>query len=274
MWRRPNSWNPGESISAALRAPSSQYHCVAVVVCRPVLSACEISPICALASATIRLTSVLLPAPLGPSTSVARSASSGARRARASSGSFFNAIASTSTPNARYGASRSSRGGERRQVALVEDDARRDPGLGRGDQGARQLRLAEHRLGGDDDQQLVDVGGERLGLEVVLAVEQVGARQDFVDHAFVARRLPADPVADDRVAALAAGMAEDAGAVAASTTRRRPCPETTLPGASAEEGDEGIGLGGADEVVHRDAAGRMGREADDAAVELTRRSGW
>src|SRR4051812_14496931 len=57
-----------------------------------------------------------------------------------------------------------------------------------------------------------------------------------------------------------------------STSRRRPYPETTLPslatdGLSAEEGDEGIGLGGADEVVHRDAAGRMCREAHDAMVE-------
>src|SRR5436190_9871845 len=57
-----------------------------------------------------------------------------------------------------------------------------------------------------------------------------------------------------------------------STSKRRPCPETTLPSPgpakpSAEEGDEGIGLGGADEVVHRDAAGGMGREADHAMVE-------
>src|SRR6185369_442884 len=57
-----------------------------------------------------------------------------------------------------------------------------------------------------------------------------------------------------------------------STSKRRPCPETTLPSRaagkpSAEEGDEGIGFGGADEVVRRDAAGGMGREADDAMVE-------
>src|SRR5947209_2452414 len=63
-----------------------------------------------------------------------------------------------------------------------------------------------------------------------------------------------------------------------STSRRRPCPETTLPslpadGPSAEEGDEGIGLGGADEVVHRDAAGRMRREADDAMIEADRQVG-
>src|SRR6478735_6823414 len=112
MWRRPNSWKPGESISALVRSRSSQYHCVAVVVWRPVLSAC--------------------------------------------------------------------------------------------DQRARQLRFAEHRLGGDDDEQLVDVGGERLGLPLVLAVEQIGSRQDGVDDAFVARSLPAHPVADDGVALLAA----------------------------------------------------------------------
>ena len=43
---------------------------VLVVVCLPELSACEISPICAVASGTSRLISVLLPAPEGPSTSV------------------------------------------------------------------------------------------------------------------------------------------------------------------------------------------------------------
>ena len=82
--------------SAARR--SIQYQCVAVVVCRPVLSAWEISPTCALASATSRLTSVLLPAPLGPRTSVARPASSGASRSRAGPGSFFKATPITSMP--------------------------------------------------------------------------------------------------------------------------------------------------------------------------------
>ena len=48
-----------------------------------VLRAWEISPTWALASATSRLTRVLLPAPLGPSTSVARPASSGASCSRA-----------------------------------------------------------------------------------------------------------------------------------------------------------------------------------------------
>src|SRR6476620_8793098 len=52
-----------------------------------------------------------------------------------------------------------------------------------------------------------------------------------------------------------------------STSRRRPCPETTLPGVSAKEGDEGIDLGGADEVVRRDAADRVRREPHHAMIE-------
>src|SRR5665213_1948212 len=51
-----------------------------------------------------------------------------------------------------------------------------------------------------------------------------------------------------------------------STTTCRPWPETTRPSCSADEGDEGIGLGGADEVVARDAAGRVRREANDAVL--------
>ncbi len=102
---------------------------------------------------------------------------------------------------------------ERRQVALVEDDARRDRGVGGGDQRARELRLAEHRLGGDDDEQLVDVGGERLGLPLVAPIEERRARQDLLDHALVAGALPAHAVADDRFAALAARVAEHARAV-------------------------------------------------------------
>src|SRR6185436_16808631 len=112
MWRRPNSWKPGESINAPVRLASTQCHSVAVVVWRPVFSAFEISAVCARASAAMRLTSVLLPAPLA-------------------------------------------RSGERRQVPLVEHDSSRHAGVGRGDQRARQLRLAERRLGSDDDEELV-----------------------------------------------------------------------------------------------------------------------
>src|SRR6201986_2857242 len=93
---------------ALRRAASSQYQCVAVVVCRPVLSAAEISPTCAAASATMRLTSVLLPAPLGPSTSVALSSSRGASRADDAAAAFFNATPTTSTPGVGYGARRPS----------------------------------------------------------------------------------------------------------------------------------------------------------------------
>jgi adenosylcobinamide-phosphate synthase len=101
MWRRPNSWNPGESISALVRSASIQCHSVVVVVWRPVFSAFEISAVCARASGAIRLTSVLLPAPLGPRTSVARPARSGARRACASARSGFNATSTTRYPSPR-----------------------------------------------------------------------------------------------------------------------------------------------------------------------------
>ncbi len=53
-----------------VRAASIQYSVVVVVVCRPELSACEISPVCALACGTSRFTRVLLPEPEGPSTSL------------------------------------------------------------------------------------------------------------------------------------------------------------------------------------------------------------
>ena len=213
MWRRPNSWKPGESIRALCRAGSIQYQWVAVVVCRPVLSAWEISPTWALASATSRLTSVLLPAPLGPRTSVARSASSGASRSRAGPRLLLQGDADHLDADRRVG--REPRRGRRpgRQVLLVEDDPARNLRRLRGDQGPRQLRFAEHRLGGDDDEQLVDVGGEGLGLPRVLAIEKVVPRQHLLDHAFVAAGLPADPVADDGFALLAAGVAESAAAV-------------------------------------------------------------
>ncbi len=46
-----------------VRAPSIQYQVVVVVVWRPELSACEISPVSACAPGTSRLISVLLPEP-------------------------------------------------------------------------------------------------------------------------------------------------------------------------------------------------------------------
>ena len=70
MWYRPNSWKPGESIRAVVRAASIQYQVVVVVVCLPVLSTREISLVAACAPGTSRLISVLLPTPEGPSTKV------------------------------------------------------------------------------------------------------------------------------------------------------------------------------------------------------------
>ena len=132
---------------------------------------------------------MLLPAPLGPRTSVAL-AGEQRREAGARLGADRAFSATLEHVDAHRDVRREAlaRRGERRQVALVEDDARRDLGARGGDQRARQLRLAEHRLGGDHDQQLVEVGGERLGLPLVLAKEQVAARQDRLDDAFVARR--------------------------------------------------------------------------------------
>src|SRR5260370_2782459 len=67
MWRRPNSWKPGESISAVVRSSSIQYQLVVVVVCLPEFSACEISLVAARAPGTSRLIKVLLPEPDGRS---------------------------------------------------------------------------------------------------------------------------------------------------------------------------------------------------------------
>ena len=90
---------------------------------------------------------------------------------------------------------------------------------------------------------LVEVGGERLGAPLVLAEQQVAARLDVLDHAFVAGRLPAHAVADDAVALLAARVAQDALALgrfdhevaAVGTPPTRPlfngtCDQPVAPG--------------------------------------------
>jgi len=83
-------------MSALRRESSSQYQVVVVVVCLPDFSALEISPTCASACGTSRLTSVLLPMPLGPSTSVVLPSTSGASVARPAAGSAFSASSTTS----------------------------------------------------------------------------------------------------------------------------------------------------------------------------------
>ena len=102
------------------------------------------------------------------------------------------------------------------QVGLVQQDVRRNAGVRGGDQRAGELALAEDRLGGDHHQQPVEVGGEGLGLPLVLAVEEVAPGLDGLDHALVAAAvgdLPAHPVTDDAVALLAAGAALDLAAL-------------------------------------------------------------
>ena len=96
IWWSPNSWNPGESISAVVRAASIQYQWVLVVVCLPEFSACEISPVSTEAPGTSRLISVLLPEPDGPSTSVVLPCRCSISRARSTS--LDSASDSGSTP--------------------------------------------------------------------------------------------------------------------------------------------------------------------------------
>jgi hypothetical protein len=92
-----------------------------------------------------------------------------------------------------------------RQVDLVQSDQRRDVGTACSDQRACELRLAEHRLAGDDHQQLVDVGGKRLGAPLVLAGKDVDSRFELLDDPLgFAGGQPPHPVADHAFALLAA----------------------------------------------------------------------
>ena len=79
MWFRPNSWNPGESISAVRRSASTQYQVVLVVVCLPELSAREISPVSARASGVGKSTLVnrLVPEARAQTGEISRALNSG-----------------------------------------------------------------------------------------------------------------------------------------------------------------------------------------------------
>ena len=100
------------------------------------------------------------------------------------------------------------------QVALVEDDQRLDFLAFGGEQSARDQFVGECRLAGDDDDDLVDVGGDMLLADLVGAVEQAGARPDGLDHALVIRgALDVDAVAAGDLAALAAREAGQQAAV-------------------------------------------------------------
>jgi hypothetical protein len=100
-----------------------------------------------------------------------------------------------------------------RQVCLVEHDARGDlRALGR-DQGAGQLRLAEHRIARQHDHNLVEVGGKRFGLPGVLPKQQIAPRQDLLNHPRIAAGLPLHLVAHHAVALLTARVADGAHAI-------------------------------------------------------------
>ena len=219
---------------------------------------------------------MLLPAPLGPSTSVAWPASSGASAlARLVAARVFSATLEHLDAHRRVGREPRSRAAAKAgRSRLLRTMRAGDAALVGGDQRARQLRFAEHRLGGDDDQQLVEVGGERLGLPLVLAVEQVAARQRSSSITPSSPDwLPADAVADDGLALLAAGW-QRMRAPSSALDQRVPAvagDDPALVGRrpSAEEGDEGIGLGGADEVV----APRCRRPSGSRSARRSGRSG-
>jgi hypothetical protein len=93
----------------------------------------------------------------------------------------------------------------RLDVDLVQHDERLQfVRFGRDQRAAEQV-LAEVRFGREHDQQLVEVRGEQLRLELVGAVQQVAPLADLDDHALIGRRmLVHDAVADRDLALLAA----------------------------------------------------------------------
>ena len=103
------------------------------------------------------------------------------------------------------------------QIVLVERDDGGNARIFCSDQGARQLAFREHGLCRNHDQYLIEVGSKRLGANFILAVEQVAAFQHFFNRAFLAlpggRGLPQHTVTDDRLAFLAARVANAALAI-------------------------------------------------------------
>src|SRR5450830_193288 len=105
------------------------------------------------------------------------------------------------------------------QIAFVEADDRGDV-LSLGcDQGARELVCRKLRLGGHQDQHLVEVGGKGFGADLVLPVEEILAGQHLLDGAFLALtrrgRQPAHTVTHHGLALLAAGVADAPHAIGA-----------------------------------------------------------
>ena len=100
------------------------------------------------------------------------------------------------------------------QVGLVEQDQRLDFLAFRSEQGAGDQFVGEARFGGDDDDQLVDVGGDQLLADFIGAVKQAGARQDGLDHTLVVgAALDLHPVATGDLAFLAPREAGEQAAI-------------------------------------------------------------
>ena len=72
-----------------------------------------------------------------------------------------------------------------RQVALVQHDDDIQILVMSGEETARQQFIIERRLGGNDDDELRDVGGDEFLFIGIGAVEQGGARCDAVDDALI-----------------------------------------------------------------------------------------
>ena len=216
MWCRPNSWKPGESISAvrARRVDPVPGGAGGGVLAR-IQRLRNLAGRAPAAPGTSRLISVLLPAPEGPSTSVVLPAQVLQQRAR---GRRRRRRAATAAARRSPCAGRAQpRPGPLEgldQVALVQRDQRRRCRSASAAISARASWFSENSGSArDQDQHLVEVGGERLGADLVLPVEQVAPRRDLLDRAFVLAGLPAHPVADHRLALLAARVADEPLAV-------------------------------------------------------------
>jgi hypothetical protein len=96
------------------------------------------------------------------------------------------------------------------QVGLVERDDHRQPRRLARNQAHVEERLAEGRLGGEENHHLVDVGGDRLLFPLVGAVEKVAAGADALDRSLRgAGEAHLDEIAAGRVLALALAGADD-----------------------------------------------------------------
>ena len=94
------------------------------------------------------------------------------------------------------------------EVGLVEHDQRRDVLAFGGGDAARHQQVGEAGLGGDDDDDVAEVGGDQLFAEGVGAPQQVAARRQLLDHALaVAAANDLDLVAAGVAALLAARVA-------------------------------------------------------------------